>query len=147
MTESQIPVRTETRRKPLHPSIDEAMIERLVRRFYERARRDARLGPIFAGRIGEDWEPHLRKMFDFWSSVMRMTGRYHGRPVPAHQALSGLEPGDFGRWLKLFDETAHEICPPEVAALFVNRAEMIARSLRMAVFPARAEPGGPPDLR
>lgn len=147
MTESPISVRPDTRRQPLHPSIDEAMIERLVRRFYERARRDARLGPIFAGRIGDDWEPHLRKMFDFWSSVMRMTGRYHGRPVPAHQALTGLEREDFGLWLKLFDETAHEVCAPEVAALFVERAEKIARSLRMAVFPALDDPRGPPALR
>ena len=123
------------RRRPLHASIDEALIERLVRRFYERAREDPQLGPIFAARIGDDWEPHLHKMFDFWSSVMRMTGRYHGTPVQAHQALHDLEPAHFNVWLGHFRETLREVCEPDVAALFLDRAERIARSLTMAVFP------------
>ena len=46
--------------------IDEAMIERLVRGFYARIREDELLGPIFAARIA-DWEPHLQRMFAFWS--------------------------------------------------------------------------------
>ena len=36
-------------------AIDEAMIERLVRGFYERVRDDNVLGPIFTAKI-EDWE-------------------------------------------------------------------------------------------
>lgn len=124
------------RRQPLHPSIDETLIERLVRRFYERVRQDPQLGSIFAARIGDGWEPHLQKVFDFWSSVMCMTGRYHGRPVLAHQGLSDLKPEHFAIWLGLFGETAREICEPAVAALFFERAEKIARSLRMAVFPS-----------
>lgn len=130
---SDIPINP--RRQPLHPAIDEALIEQLVRRFYERARKDPQLGPIFADRIGGDWEPHLRKMFAFWSSVMCMTGRYHGKPVPAHQALSDLRSDHFAIWLGLFGETAREVCEPDVAALFFDRAERIARSLHMAVFP------------
>lgn len=45
--------------------VDEVMIDRLVRRFYAAVRLDADLGPIFAARI-QDWEPHLRRMTDFW---------------------------------------------------------------------------------
>jgi Truncated hemoglobins len=52
--------------------IDEAMIERLVREFYVRVRDDAVLGPVFAAKI-DDWEPHLQKMFAFWSSVALMS--------------------------------------------------------------------------
>lgn len=59
--------------------IDEAMIERLVRGFYERVRGDDLIGPIFAARIS-DWEPHLQRMIAFWSSVALLSGRYHGRP-------------------------------------------------------------------
>lgn len=123
------------RRQPLHPEIDEAMIERVVRRFYEKVGADEDLGPIFDGAIKGDWEPHLQKMFAFWSSVMRMTGRYHGRPVPAHQALKDLRPDHFPIWLRYFRETAHEECGPEIAALFIERAERIAQSLAMAVQP------------
>ena len=54
--------------------IDEAMIERLVRAFYGRIRRDPLLAPVFAERI-DDWEPHLQRMCAFWSSVALLTGR------------------------------------------------------------------------
>jgi truncated hemoglobin YjbI len=47
----------------------------LVQRFYDRVRVDEVLGPIFATRI-KDWEPHLERMWAFWSSVALMTGRY-----------------------------------------------------------------------
>jgi len=111
--------------------LDEAMLGRLVRGFYAKVRADAVLGPIFAERI-RDWEPHLARMTDFWSSVALMTGRYHGQPVPAHAGLP-VEWGHFERWLELFGETAREICPPAGAAHVVVRAENIARSLHMAV--------------
>lgn len=121
-------------RLAVHPEITEELIERLVRRFYDKVRRDPELGPIFAGVVGDDWEPHLEKMFAFWSSVTRMTGRYKGKPVPAHLRLEGLEPQHFEIWLGLFRETAAELCAPDVATVFVTRAERIAESLRLALF-------------
>src|SRR5579883_2509313 len=63
--------------------IDEAMIDRLVRAFYARVREDGLLGPVFAARI-RDWEPHLRQMGAFWSSVALMSGAYHGQPMQKH---------------------------------------------------------------
>src|SRR5947209_7104359 len=53
--------------------IEESMIETLVRRFYAKVRADALLGPVFEARIA-DWEPHLKQMCAFWSSVALMTG-------------------------------------------------------------------------
>lgn len=108
-------------------NIDEPMIERLVRSFYERIRRDAALGPIFAARV-DDWEPHLQRMFAFWSSVMRATGRYDGRPMPKHVNLP-IDARHFDRWLELFAATAREVCPPAVAESFIERARTIAMSL------------------
>ena len=123
--------------------LDEAILARLVRRFYARVRDDALLGPIFAARIA-DWEPHLERMTAFWSSVALMTGRYHGAPVPAHARLP-VDWSHFERWLALFRETAHEVCPPEGAGHVIERAERIARSLRMAVEDAGAR--AVPSLR
>jgi hemoglobin len=62
------------------PGIDE------VHGFYSRIRIDPVLGPIFAARIKE-WDPHLSRMSAFWSSVVPMTGRYHGRPLQKHALL------------------------------------------------------------
>lgn len=126
--------------------ITEGMIEQLVRAFYARIRADAMLGPIFAARIA-DWEPHLRQMFAFWSSVTLMTGRYKGRPVPAHVGLPGIGPEMFARWLGLFRATAQEQCPPAAAALFISSAERIAASLQMAIDFHRDVMPAPPPAR
>lgn len=118
----------------VHPEVDRAFIGRLVREFYRRVRNDARLGPIFAGVIGDHWEPHLEKMTDFWCSVILKTRDYEGRPVPAHLKLEGVREADFAIWLGLFARTAEELCPEDVAPVFVERAGRIARSLRLAMF-------------
>lgn len=110
------------------------MIDRVVRGFYGRVARDERLGPIFARRIKGDWEPHLEKMTEFWSSVMLKTGNYNGRPVPAHLRLKEVVPEDFEIWLRLFGETVGEMCSPEVGDVFIDRARRIARSLQFAMF-------------
>ena len=111
--------------------IDEPMIEVLVRRFYEKVVADALLGPIFETRI-RDWEPHLKRMCEFWSSVALMTGRYHGTPMTRHLSLP-VDAEHFDRWLALFEETAREICPAKAAEHFIERARRIAESLEMGI--------------
>jgi hemoglobin len=111
--------------------ITEAMIERLVRGFYAKVRTDAVLAPIFEARI-RDWEPHLKQMFAFWSSVALMTGRYHGTPMVKHMPLP-VDADHFDRWLDLFEATAREICPPQATAHFIERARRIAASLEFGI--------------
>ncbi len=111
--------------------IDEAMIEALVRRFYAKVRADALLSPVFEARI-RDWEPHLDRMCEFWSSVALMTGRYHGAPMVKHLPLP-VDAAHFDRWLALFEETARESCSPKAADHFVERARRIAESLELGV--------------
>lgn len=112
-------------------AIDEPMIERLVRRFYEKVRVDALLGPVFAERIA-DWEPHLARMCAFWSGVVLMSGRYHGNPMAKHLPLP-VDATHFDRWLALFEETAIETCPPAATQRFVERANSIAQSLELGM--------------
>jgi len=111
--------------------ITEAMIARLVHAFYDKVRTDEVLGPVFAARI-TDWEPHLAQMCEFWSSVALMTGRYHGTPMIKHMPLP-VDAVHFDRWLALFEQTAREVCPPEAAAHFLDRARRIAASLELGV--------------
>ncbi|HEY3798141.1 MAG TPA: group III truncated hemoglobin [Caulobacteraceae bacterium] len=115
--------------------IDEAMIERLIRSFYDRVRRDELLGPVFASRIS-DWEPHLQQMFAFWSSVALMTGRYHGQPMARHAPL-GIDARHFDRWLAVFAETAREVCPPAAADHFVALSRRIGESLELGLAAGR----------
>jgi hemoglobin len=109
--------------------ISEEMIGELVTRFYGRVREDDLLGPVFA--VVQDWDEHLGKLRNFWSSVVLMTGRYHGQPMRAHLPLK-LVSDHFDRWLDLFERTAREVCPPAAAALFIDKARRIADSFEMA---------------
>ena len=111
--------------------IDEAMIERLVHRFYEAVRLDPLLGPVFAARIA-DWGPHLERMCAFWSSVALMSGRYHGQPMEKHLPLP-VDAAHFDRWLALFEATAERECPPAAAAHLLERAQRIAQSLELGI--------------
>jgi len=118
-------------REPLPQYATDDQIETLVATFYARIRQDDVLGPIFLAAIGQDWTVHLKTMCDFWSSVMNTSGRYKGKPIPAHVKLPGIEPRHFEHWLQLFSDTAHGLFEPELAAMFVQRAERIAESLKL----------------
>jgi len=137
-------------REPLPQYATDDQIETLVATFYARIRQDDVLGPIFLAAIGEDWTAHLKTMCDFWSSVMNTSGRYKGKPIPAHVKLTGIEPRHFEHWMRLFSETAHELFGADLAAMFVQRAERIAESLKLG-FAFHAERpeiwGGLPRVR
>ena len=111
--------------------ITEAMIERLVRGFYAKVRTDALLAPVFEAKIA-DWEPHLKQMCAFWSSVALMTGRYHGQPMQAHLELP-VAAEHFDRWISIFETTANELCPPVAATHFIDRARRIADSFELGM--------------
>jgi hemoglobin len=121
----------------LHPHINDRSIGLLVRTFYGRAREDELIGPIFAAAV-TDWEHHIGTITDFWSSVILRTGRYDGRPLRPHLALP-LEGRHFDRWLRLFEATAREIYPADVAELFIAKARRIADSFEIAIGTQRAE--------
>lgn len=114
-----------------HPDLTEEKIARLVATFYGRARTDDLIGPIFNAAV-KDWDHHIEKITDFWSSIMLKTGRYDGRPMRPHLMLP-LKGEHFDRWLVLFEATAREIFEPDVAEAFIIRARRIADSFEMGI--------------
>jgi hemoglobin len=122
--------------------VTEDMIRDLVRAFYAKVRRDPAIGPIFNARIA-DWDAHLAKLCDFWSSVTLMTGRFKGAPMRTHAELPDLTPAHFDRWLGPWRETVGEICPPDAAHLFIAKAGMIASSLQVGLALSRGETAPP----
>ena len=119
-------------RMPQFDSISEPAITSLVNRFYGKARRDPMIGPVFNSAVS-DWDEHLGKLYEFWSSVMLTTGRYKGNPMAAH-LKHPIKPEFFDRWLALWRETAGEIFAPDIAAQFVMKAGRISESLKLALF-------------
>jgi hemoglobin len=114
--------------------VTEAQISRLVDHFYARVRHDPELGPVFQRAIGAEWDAHLDKLRRFWSAVMLRSGAYHGDPFTAHLRLPGLTPAMFDAWLGLFEASCRDLFPEDTAQAFMDRAQRIARSLRMGLF-------------
>ena len=107
---------------------DEHEVARLVHGFYAKVRQDATLGPFFAAHV-TDWDHHLAKMVDFWSSTLRGTARYRGTPMATHAALPGLDAGMFKHWLRLFRETTLTLDNPGLRERADDLAARIAQSL------------------
>lgn len=103
-------------------------VTRLVHAFYARVRQDPVLGPIFNAHV-DDWDHHLAQLVDFWSSMLRRTGRFSGAPMPKHAALPGLNADLFQRWLALFRETAALQPNLAMGQQACAMAERIAQSL------------------
>lgn len=119
--------------------VTEGMIQEVVHAFYGKIRVDPALGPIFNRAIGADWDAHLSKMCDFWSSVLLMTGRFKGAPMAVHAQIPDIRATHFARWLHLFRQTAEAMCAPEAAAVFVAKSEMIAQALQLHIAATRGE--------
>ena len=113
--------------------ITEQSLKLLVDTFYARVREDDLIGPVFNGAI-EDWPDHLDRLQAFWSSVMLTTGRYKGKPVPAHvRHGERISPAMFTRWLALWQQTTEDVLPAAAAKAMQAKAARIAESLMLAI--------------
>jgi hemoglobin len=128
------------------PGVGEDDIRRLVHTFYGRVRKDDLIGPIFNEKI-EDWDEHLAKLCDFWSSVVLRTRRYEGRPMRAHLLMPMIRGPHFDRWLDLFEDTAKKVLPVEAAPVFIGRARQIADSFEFGLATQRGEMAAPRHVK
>src|SRR3546814_10890240 len=108
--------------------LSEQDINHLIPEFYSRVRADAILGPIFDGAIA-DWPDHLRKLQDFWHSIMFTSGRYKGQPMVAHvRHAETMTSPNFERWLSIWRRTTDELPAPNAAATHQFKADRIDES-------------------
>ncbi|WLD22711.1 group III truncated hemoglobin [Flavobacterium dauae] len=88
-------------------------LEKLVRTFYDKVRKDGEIGPIFNSII-TDWESHLQKITDFWEQHIFGVHKYKGNPIETHNKVDAktnhnVTAHNFGTWLFYWMQTLDEL--------------------------------------
>lgn len=111
----------------------EQAITQCVQKFYEKAREDPVLGPVFVSEQDNQCG-RIEIVRDFWLQVVLGADRRQGEPYPLHQQVA-LTHDHFRCWLDIFAETARETLPAAKAE------EAIAKAIRVgAGFQAKLTP-------
>ena len=124
-------------------TINKENLEVSVSAFYDKARKDKDIGPIFNGRIGNSekgWQRHKAVVSSFW--LLHLTGernegaprKHEGGMLGAHKALSPFPKEHFGVWLKLFEETLDELFDEKCKAQILAKAKGIAERLQGVLY-------------
>ncbi|OAV43934.1 group III truncated hemoglobin [Lewinella sp. 4G2] len=104
---------------------DRSDIEVLVATFYQQAREDELLGPVFFGALGEgDWSDHLEVVTNFWCTVLLKEASYPGGFMWKHMRLPiGTE--HVLRWGQLFTHLVNASYVGPVAEEMVGRVSIM----------------------
>lgn len=96
-------------------------VKQLVNSFYQKAKDDELLGPIFNSVI-QDWDKHLGTMYTFWQTILLNEHTYHGAPFFKHIPLP-IHTDHFNRWVELFIMNVDEQFAGEKAEMAKARAK------------------------
>lgn len=116
-------------------------VELLVNSFYDKARLDPLLGPVFNTIIGDDWSHHLPVIYRFWSTVLFGEPGYSGNVIAQHIAIDKampLEEAHYQRWGELFYATIDEHFNGPKAEEARKRATLMLQLIRLKVEAARS---------
>ena len=83
-------------------------IAAFVELFYQRVLADAQLATVFMDVADIDLAVHLPHIKDYWCKLLLGEQGYRRHTMNIHRQLHGkqrLQPGDFKRWLALFNAT------------------------------------------
>ncbi len=130
-------------------SITEDDIKRVVTRFYQQAREDEILGPVFNDAVGTkagDWQEHEAKIESFWKNVVGLDRSFSGNPMMVHAKNHAVKVEHFPQWLALFDATVAEVLTEDKAIQFSSIAHRIGRGLSLGLDTLRGHDHGPPKL-
>jgi hemoglobin len=118
--------------EPKHDITTLADIKLLVDTFYTRVAADALLAPVFVERLGDNWLPHLQKMYTFWQTVLLEQYTYNGAPFPPHARLP-VDAEHFEAWLNLFSATVDSLFQGEKADEAKWRAGKMAQMFQLKI--------------
>ena len=105
---------------------NEEDIKIFVNDFYDKAKQDPLLGPIFLDFI--DFNRHLPVIYTFWSAILFKKVRYQGAIKFKHMILPVKE-DHFTRWIELFTESVDTYFKGRRASRVKKKANRIAQVL------------------
>ena len=112
--------------KPLENRTD---IEFLVNAFYHKVQK-SNIGFFFDDVAKINWQHHLPKMYDFWTTLLFGEVSYKGNPMAVHFPINeivAMEKQHFDVWIKIWTETVQENFEGELADLAIYKANNIAQ--------------------
>ncbi len=122
-----------------HPvELDIESLTALVQDFYADVLKHPLLGPVFRKEIGANWDAHLRRMVDFWSTVMLGTRQFRGNLVHRHMQLQGVSPAHFSAWIQLWTLHTSERFDSATTYKLRRVAHDIGRQLFVSYFDDKA---------
>ncbi len=107
-------------------------VKLLVDTFYQKARTNTLLGPVFDQKIKDQWPQHLEKMYKFWQTLLLEEHTYFGSPFPPHAYLP-LNSNHFDAWLMLFNQTIDELFSGKTASEAKWRAGKMAEIFNLKI--------------
>lgn len=115
---------------------------KLVNAFYNEAKMDANLGPIF-NQFVTNWEPHIKTVASFWEATLFSSGSYKGNPMLLHQKIDetlnhSLEQTHFDRWVQIWHQTTDSLYKGVNAEKVKQRASNIANIMFIKIYQARS---------
>ena len=127
-------------------TINKESLTKFVSAFYDKAKKDKDIGPIFTAKIDSDekWKRHKAVLSAFWLKLL--TGeqdesapeRHKGGIVGAHQELPAFPREYFGIWLKLFEETLDEFYNDECKAQILAKANGLSDRLQGVLYEGKS---------
>ncbi|WP_370089037.1 group III truncated hemoglobin [Ekhidna sp.] len=117
-------------------------LNQLVDAFYDQAKKDKMLGPIFHQFV-DDWEPHIKRVASFWEATLLSSGTYKGNPMTLHQVVDktlghSLEQTHFKRWVEIWQQTTDSMFSGNKAEMAKQRASNIANIMFIKIYQARS---------
>ena len=113
-----------------------ADIELVVKKFYEKVKKDDTIGFIFNDVVKIHWDHHIPVIVDFWATILLDNPVYQKNAMEKHFDLNrivSLKQEHFDRWLLLFTSTIDESFEGSVAALAKTRAKSISEVLNFTL--------------
>ncbi|WP_343643794.1 group III truncated hemoglobin [Chryseobacterium sp.] len=114
-------------------------IYKLVCTFYDKIRKNEKLGPIFDEHIKENWKEHLNRLTDFWETNLFGIAKYKGNPTKKHINVDrnlnySVEQLHFGIWLQIWFQTIDELFQGVYSEKAKNASRKMATGQYLAIW-------------